>query len=257
MVLDLTKRLETVAPLSQAQFDGNYTLIEQAMNLKVDSTDPRLTNARTPTAHQHPLSDIPEAVTALAGKASVAALAALADTVSNLVDDVASLERAPQVLNGVGVPSNTLGFNGDFYIDIAGDSRVLYGPKGKITPNVWPLPGITLSGVGGTTFTTITLAALEAGAIAGTLETNVEYRITGTDNTAVVLSNASVPNVVQISSPTVKTRLLVDVLEGRVLSSNNPTWNYIFDVDLEDLIITDPGQNLTGNAVPGAVEMQI
>ena len=39
------------------------------------------------------------------------------------------------ILNGKGAPSNTLGINGDFYIDTR--SLLIYGPKVK---NKWPLP---------------------------------------------------------------------------------------------------------------------
>ena len=39
------------------------------------------------------------------------------------------------VLNGKGAPSNTLGINGDFYIDTR--SLLLYGPKAS---GKWPLP---------------------------------------------------------------------------------------------------------------------
>ena len=39
------------------------------------------------------------------------------------------------ILNGRGAPDDTLGINGDFYIDIR--SILLYGPKAK---GKWPLP---------------------------------------------------------------------------------------------------------------------
>ena len=45
------------------------------------------------------------------------------------------------ILNGTGVPSNALGVNGDFYLDVA--ARIIYGPKAA---GVWPA-GISLSGL--------------------------------------------------------------------------------------------------------------
>src|SRR4051812_11645710 len=77
MVLDLLKRTESGNPLTLVQFDANYTAIEDAVNNKVDTTDSRMTNARAPTAHTHPQSDITNLVTDLSAKATTIALAAL------------------------------------------------------------------------------------------------------------------------------------------------------------------------------------
>lgn len=48
------------------------------------------------------------------------------------------------VLNGTGSPADSLGSNGDFYLDTAAD--VLYGPKASGT---WPTPGTSLVGNSG------------------------------------------------------------------------------------------------------------
>jgi hypothetical protein len=48
------------------------------------------------------------------------------------------------VLNGTGTPSNSVGSDGDFYIDTA--ANVLYGPKAGGT---WPSPGVSLIGPAG------------------------------------------------------------------------------------------------------------
>jgi Collagen triple helix repeat (20 copies) len=47
------------------------------------------------------------------------------------------------VLNGTGAPDNSIGSNGDFYIDIA--ASVLYGPKAG---GSWPAAGTGLTGPG-------------------------------------------------------------------------------------------------------------
>jgi len=83
-LLDLFKRSESGTPLTQAQFDSNYTEIEARMNERVETTDPRLSNARTPTAHTHLLVDIPEAITQLGLKATTTALSSLDARVVNI-----------------------------------------------------------------------------------------------------------------------------------------------------------------------------
>ena len=50
------------------------------------------------------------------------------------------------VLNGTGAPANTLGFDGDFYVDLA--TTTLYGPKAA---GAWPLTGVSLVGPTGAT----------------------------------------------------------------------------------------------------------
>ena len=50
------------------------------------------------------------------------------------------------VLNGSGAPPDTLGSNGDFYLDTTSD--VLYGPK---TGGAWPATGVSLVGPKGAT----------------------------------------------------------------------------------------------------------
>ena len=49
-----------------------------------------------------------------------------------------------ELTSGPGAPANTVGRDGDFYIDTT--NGVLYGPK---TGGVWPAPGIALGGVQG------------------------------------------------------------------------------------------------------------
>lgn len=53
-------------------------------------------------------------------------------------------EDGASVLNGNGLPLNTLGREGDFYIDLT--TTTLYGPK---SAGAWPGSGIALSGVAG------------------------------------------------------------------------------------------------------------
>ncbi len=48
------------------------------------------------------------------------------------------------ILNGSGAPSNTLGHDGDFYLDTSADA--LYGPK---TSGAWPASGVNLVGAAG------------------------------------------------------------------------------------------------------------
>jgi hypothetical protein len=57
------------------------------------------------------------------------------------------------VLNGTGPPSNSLGNDGDFYIDTGAD--VLYGPKAGGT---WPTPGTSLAGPAGAAGTGATVS---------------------------------------------------------------------------------------------------
>ena len=52
------------------------------------------------------------------------------------------------VLNGFAAPNNTVGVDGDFYIDT--NSQTIYGPKGDDTPGEWPTPGTDLKGADGT-----------------------------------------------------------------------------------------------------------
>jgi hypothetical protein len=54
------------------------------------------------------------------------------------------------ILNGSGPPANTLGNDGDFYIDTT--AEVLYGPKAG---GIWPTPGVSLIGPPGTNGSTI------------------------------------------------------------------------------------------------------
>ena len=57
-------------PTAHDHDDRYYTEteIDTALTGKVDDTDPRLTDARTPTAHSHPISDVTALQTALDGK---------------------------------------------------------------------------------------------------------------------------------------------------------------------------------------------
>lgn len=232
--LDLIKRSELAGPLTQSDFDGNLSALEAAVNLKVDLTDTRLTNARTPTAHQHPLTDLPEVVTALAAKAASSTVTGIQDTLDNLQDAIDAIPDVPGLRWSIGKPADSLGIDGDFCLDVTPGTLVLYGPKGvsPATAGHWPDTGITLLVPGDGTTVYYTEAEIVTRANAGTLSSQVSYRIQGTDETATVLVDTVVPNVVQISSPTKPPRLLVNQIEGRVLSSSNPTWAIIFDSPL-------------------------
>lgn len=50
-------------------------------------------------------------------------------------------EKGSSILNGPGIPNNTLGRNGDYYLDSI--SNVLYGPK---VSDTWPSQGILIKG---------------------------------------------------------------------------------------------------------------
>jgi hypothetical protein len=63
------------------------------------------------------------------------------------------------VLNGTGKPGDSLGNDGDFYLDTATDT--LYGPKAGGT---WPTPGTSLAGPAGAPGTSATVAAEPSGA---------------------------------------------------------------------------------------------
>lgn len=120
MPLSLTKRSGLSAALTAAQHDGNMTAIETAVNTKVDDTDTRLSNARTPTAHQHPLTDLPDVVTALAAKATTSALTTLSGVVdlkANLDDTRMTDRRLPRFIAAARNPLAT---------DDSASSRVLF-----------------------------------------------------------------------------------------------------------------------------------
>lgn len=55
---------------------------------------------------------------------------------------VPSLGNAVNTLrHGFGPPPNTLGIDGDFYVDLSQTAAItMYGPKGQITLGVWPTP---------------------------------------------------------------------------------------------------------------------
>lgn len=88
------------SPLNAGEFDGNFTHLDGRIDGKVDSTDTRLTNARTPTAHTHTtgetwLADL------LAGKASTGSVSALAAALDGKVGDTDTrLTNARAIANG-------------------------------------------------------------------------------------------------------------------------------------------------------------
>jgi hypothetical protein len=86
------------------------------------------------------------------------------DVVGYLVPLASAQSSGPQLLSGAGAPSNTIGIDGDFYVDTT--TGVLYGPKAS---GVWPTPGTKLGGVQGaasafTTAPATVLAPTTAGA---------------------------------------------------------------------------------------------
>jgi hypothetical protein len=50
-------------------------------------------------------------------------------------------EKGSSILNGAGLPSSSLGRNGDYYLDSV--SNILYGPK---VSDIWPSSGILIKG---------------------------------------------------------------------------------------------------------------
>ena len=229
-LVDLVKRAELTAPLTQAQFDSNLTLIEAVVALKADFTDSRFTDARNPKPHQHGLADLPEVQSALSLKATVYDLGVTNDALGNLVDALAALEPGPMTTSGLGAPSDTYGNDGDFYWDITPGNRVFYGPKGSLTPGQWGT-GFALVSQGDGTIQFITLEDLEDAIIAGSLSSLVTYRIIGTDQLAIVLYDTTTPNLVQISSATNPTTLLIDIIDGGQLSVGK-VWDYTVKANL-------------------------
>jgi hypothetical protein len=60
--------------------------------------------------------------------------------------DCSQIGTSNTILNGSGAPANSLGIDGDFYIDTA--AELLYGPK---TGGAWPATGVPLVGPAGPT----------------------------------------------------------------------------------------------------------
>lgn len=85
--MTLVYRLTKGSALTAAENDGNINHILALIAEKVSEGDSRLTNSRTPTAHEHAISDITDLATQLGLKASTAALTALSDTIEGLVAD--------------------------------------------------------------------------------------------------------------------------------------------------------------------------
>jgi hypothetical protein len=64
------------------------------------------------------------------------------EVISFLEEELSIVAEASVILNGTGAPSDSLGVDGDFYIDT--DASVLYGPK----DDTWP-EGVSLTGPAG------------------------------------------------------------------------------------------------------------
>lgn len=131
--------------------------------------------------------------------------------------------RGNAMLSDIGPPGTEVGIDGDWYIDRSSSLRMLYGPK---TDGAWGDP-IPLVGGSGVSF--VTLAEITAWAIDGTLSTTTDYRIAETDLVAQVLSTVA-PQIVQISGPGVEPYLLIDVLDGGVITAESlPPCDLILD----------------------------
>lgn len=85
------------------------------------------------------------------------------------------------IYSGIGVPSNALGINGDYYIDSS--NAILYGPK---VSNVWPGTGVDLRGgasgvnYGTRTITNNATVIAKTAAVDPTLVSNSDYtQVTG------------------------------------------------------------------------------
>ena len=97
--------------------------------IAVGDNDPRMTNARTPTAHTHPQSDVTNLVSDLAGKAATSHTHAQAD-ITGLVAALAAkfawtavVKQAADLSNSTTTPSNTdlvfsFAANGVYAIDL-------------------------------------------------------------------------------------------------------------------------------------------
>lgn len=239
--IDLTLRTELARPMNVGEFDGNWTILQAIVNvlqvLKVDITDPRLSDTRTPKAHGHPMSDIAGISEVLAAKADATSVTTLSELLANLQDVLADFEIPTQVRSGLGPPSDGVGNVGDVYFDVTSGIRVMYGPKQAADVDhedpYWPVPGFVLVAPGDGSFQIISLADLRAAAEAGTLSENVQYRLLSSDQQAIVLEDSTVPNLVQTSGPTSRTKLLVDEAFGGLLDSAAPTWDYVISATLE------------------------
>jgi len=86
MTLALLKVLANGAPLSAIQHDGNFSAIENEVNAKVSTTDPRLSDARAPLTHSQAISTITGLQAELDAKALGATVSALTTTVGSKVD---------------------------------------------------------------------------------------------------------------------------------------------------------------------------
>lgn len=117
-----TQRAADAAPVqSVAGRTGAVTLGVADVSDAVSTSDARLSDARTPLAHTHSISDVTNLQTALDGKA--------ASSHTHQVSDIAGLQT---FLNGDGAPANSLGEDGDLYIDTT--NSLIFGPK---TSGAW------------------------------------------------------------------------------------------------------------------------
>lgn len=85
------------------------------------------------------------------------------------------------IYSGIGIPSNAVGVNGDYYLDQA--SAILYGPKAS---NIWPSTGLDLRGgasgvnYGQRAVTNNATTLAKTAAVDSTLLTNSDYtQVTG------------------------------------------------------------------------------
>lgn len=83
----ITYRLVKGSALTAAENDANFTFVESELATKCDTTDARLSDARTPTTHQHPISDVTDLQTALDAKADASDLTLLQSDVDTKVAD--------------------------------------------------------------------------------------------------------------------------------------------------------------------------
>lgn len=97
-VTDLQSQLDGKAATAHTHDDRYYTEseVDNALSGKVNTDDPRLSDARPPTAHSHEMSDVTGLATALSGKAATAH--------SHEIADVTGLQDA---LNGKAASSHS------------------------------------------------------------------------------------------------------------------------------------------------------
>lgn len=115
-----------------------------------------------------------------------------------------------KIYSGAGAPANTLGINGDFYVDTTAGAVKLYGPK--VSGN-WPSNGVTLgSGNLVTSVNTktgaVTLTAADVGAVPTTGGT-VNGTVTATGGLKVAATDVNVNGLVIDTPANVAARLAV------------------------------------------------